>query len=682
MPTAELQLARTLDSLSVAELTAMLQLRKTRINQATTIELASHLLKPDTLKFALEYITHPMLRAITGSDALHLLQNTETKFLKLLGLLGTSLTNSSVQLEPVRAAALKVLAKLTKANEQTGQTDSDETDDDASDTNVAEILTSLLSGDADESAQIAALNPPNTRDWWTNGFTAVNQATAIMQRCQKSPGKLTKQCTTSMATLRELSESLKSDHTLVAGLLYVMQRSGLLSSSYEQVILAPTTPFDQALLLPQHLDVWMSHDHASRWLLLARAALLQAPQHLLAWLLANCENTSITDETDLAERYLKKYPLHSVENRNLLRNAITLLNHLGLVYKNRITATAQQIICGNFEAALQQLHSVFPPVQDQIIIQPDLSIIAPYPLHGECESLLWACAQTEQIGVATTFIINRATLNNALQQGYTIAGIRNILRKHSLTGLPQPLEYMLNSFGEYSRTVYLRQARNENNKFTEITVPNAEVARSILANHELASLHLRLAEPLPKLTSLTLEEMARGGGRTGKDSADPAAQNEEVVLLSPLDATHVHSIFTAAHYSFMAKPGEIDSFPCPADQTKNPAKPTKKLPTVWAEIDISALHHSAYLGSYAASLELATNLKNETQTSRLERLLEHAINSSLSVRIEVENMREKRSFVLQPRALANGRLRAIDLEQEVERTLPLSAITKYEMVTE
>lgn len=66
----------------------------------------------------------------------------------------------------------------------------------------------------------------------------------------------------------------------------------------------------------------------------------------------------------------------------------------------------------------------------------------------------------------------------------------------------------------------------------------------------------------------------------------------------------------------------------------------------------------------------------EHERAWLERQLQGAIRERVPVRLTVATSAEPVDVELVPLAVANGRLRARDANRDIERTLPLSAITK------
>ena len=76
-------------------------------------------------------------------------------------------------------------------------------------------------------------------------------------------------------------------------------------------------------------------------------------------------------------------------------------------------------------------------------MQPDLSLIVPGPLPPEDEAALSAIVEIEQLGPAASLRLSTASLARAARRGSEPAAVRALLERLSLTGIPQPLEYLL-----------------------------------------------------------------------------------------------------------------------------------------------------------------------------------------------------------------------------------------------
>jgi hypothetical protein len=84
-----------------------------------------------------------------------------------------------------------------------------------------------------------------------------------------------------------------------------------------------------------------------------------------------------------------------------------------------------------------------PDRVDHILLQADLTAIAPGPLQPDVAADFSALADIESRGGATVFRFSRETLLQAMSLGWSADEIVETLRTRSRTPVPQPLEYMV-----------------------------------------------------------------------------------------------------------------------------------------------------------------------------------------------------------------------------------------------
>lgn len=91
-------------------------------------------------------------------------------------------------------------------------------------------------------------------------------------------------------------------------------------------------------------------------------------------------------------------------------------------------------------AALQRM---LPAEVDRIFLQNDLSAIAPGPLEPALDVRLRGIAVRESAAQASTYRFTAESISHALAIGETAPTILEFLGEISLTGIPQPLEYLI-----------------------------------------------------------------------------------------------------------------------------------------------------------------------------------------------------------------------------------------------
>ena len=89
------------------------------------------------------------------------------------------------------------------------------------------------------------------------------------------------------------------------------------------------------------------------------------------------------------------------------------------------------------------LVAALPEPVSEVIVQADLTILAPGPLVPELAADFASIADVESAGAATTYRVSETSLRRALDSGRTAAGIRDLLARTSVTPVPQSLDYLI-----------------------------------------------------------------------------------------------------------------------------------------------------------------------------------------------------------------------------------------------
>ncbi|WP_314038544.1 helicase-associated domain-containing protein [Dietzia sp. CH92] len=89
------------------------------------------------------------------------------------------------------------------------------------------------------------------------------------------------------------------------------------------------------------------------------------------------------------------------------------------------------------------LTAALPDPVSEVIVQADLTILAPGPLTPDLAAEFALLADVESAGAATTYRVTETSLRRALDAGRTAAGIRDLLARTSVTPVPQSLDYLI-----------------------------------------------------------------------------------------------------------------------------------------------------------------------------------------------------------------------------------------------
>ncbi|XRQ11234.1 helicase-associated domain-containing protein [Actinomadura welshii] len=114
---------------------------------------------------------------------------------------------------------------------------------------------------------------------------------------------------------------------------------------------------------------------------------------------------------------------------------------LGITGFGALAPFARDLLAGDDPEPRLEKH--LPAPVDEIVIQADLTAIAPGPLVTDLARELALAADVESTGGATVYRFTPESVRRALDAGRTAADVTALLARHSATPLPQPLRYLI-----------------------------------------------------------------------------------------------------------------------------------------------------------------------------------------------------------------------------------------------
>jgi hypothetical protein len=308
---------------------------------------------------------------------------------------------------------------------------------------------------------------------------------------------------------------------------------------------------------------------------------------------------------------------------------------LGITANHAPSTPGTALITVGQDEAGQAMAGLFPAEIDKVYLQHDLSIVSTGPLVPSVDSRLRTFADVESRALASTYRVSEASINRALATGETADSIRSFLQTIALTGIPQPLEYLITGaaarFGSLrvGRVVQPTTAANEQGAQTYITAEEPSMLSAVLVDSGLQSLGLSRVAPMRAVSRF----------------------DESVVFWSLSEARYPVAAEDAEGRIVLLDRRRV------ARAASAPGEST-------AQAIVRKLRMTGETTS------------EETGQAWLERQIDTAIRGKLGLTVTVA-MPDGSSIDLQlePASLAGGRLRARDRRSDLERTLPLSSIT-------
>lgn len=268
------------------------------------------------------------------------------------------------------------------------------------------------------------------------------------------------------------------------------------------------------------------------------------------------------------------------------------------------------------------LRDALPAEIDRIYLQADLTAVAPGPLAPRLDLRLRRIARRESRAQASTYRFTAESIGAGLTDGESAQSIRAFLRELSLTGIPQPLDYVIETTASRHGSITVR---------SDAASPNTIV--------ESSDAHL--------LDLVVIDQALRPVGLVRHGD----------VLVSRVGRDHLFWALADARYPVVA----LDEHGAPESLRRRTAAQT-------ASAAPAGDVYARLIGSLRAS-------GGDGDAAWLERELEQAVRTKSIIVVTAQiSAAETRTFTLEATGLGGGRLRGRDRGADVERTLPISTI--------
>lgn len=179
--------------------------------------------------------------------------------------------------------------------------------------------------------------------------------------------------------------------------------------------------------------------------------------------------------------------------------AVTEAGALGLTGLDAAASYAAPFLEGDVAAAADALAPLLPRAVDHLLVQADLTAVAPGPLTPELARTVHLLADVESRGGATVYRFTPTSLRRALDAGWSAAEIHDFLARTSRTPVPQPLTYLVDDVVRTFGTLRVGHAE------AFLRADDAQALTELLHHPQAASLGLRRLAPTVLISSLPLD---------------------------------------------------------------------------------------------------------------------------------------------------------------------------------
>ncbi|RLP77456.1 hypothetical protein D9V32_03135 [Mycetocola tolaasinivorans] len=401
--------------------------------------------------------------------------------------------------------------------------------------------------------------------------------------------------------LRRLGTELGLEPEAVPAIVTLARDAGLIARTIEGWV--PT----------DHGEHWLGLGTATRWVRLATAWADGFPPGL---------ERIITAEAPLGDQLAAGYPAATDALSEAFTERRVSGELLGLLDGDYLTDPARLLLTDP-DLLEESVTAAFPAPITGVYLQHDLSIILPGTLAPHIERTLRGFADLEARAEASTYRLSDASIIRGLSAGTTGEEILSFLTDISLTGIPQPVRYLVSRGSERFGSLVIRPHDGQ----TILRVTEPPLLDQMLVDRNLSALALR-----------------RDDIQTAHSRFDP-----DVVFWALTDARYPVVAHTIS--------GEV----------RRPRRRVAPVP-VPAEVD----YHPLIEVLTSSAREAPTDTDAAWMTRRLSSALR--AKESLQVTVTVPG-RGDFTFTLEPTGISGGRLRGLDKAADTERTFPISSIT-------
>lgn len=410
---------------------------------------------------------------------------------------------------------------------------------------------------------------------------------------------------------KRLANAMGVDLGQVPGLLDIAARAGLIA-------------LDGAQWLPTATSSdWLVDSSGERWALLAAAWVDRLPSDIRN-ILRHSAHGIWGERLDDVAHWL--FPAGGDWMRGRVAVFTRDAELLGITAHQTPSTPGIALLSAGPDAAAPAMAALFPPEVHRVYLQHDLSVVAPGPLAPPIDARLRTLADVESRALASSYRVSAASLQRAMALGETESSLREFLSAVSLSGIPQPLDYLLTEASARHGLIRVGEIAETGHGYVRSS--DYTLLRALLVDHTVGALGL-----------------VRDGAQ----------------LVSRFDRDVTFWTLSDARYPVAAENADGSVVVVPRQ------RPSAGRGILAPDRTVTLID-KLRLGSSADP--------DVTGKAWLSRQIDVAIRAKLVLTVTVLLPDGSTAdYQLEPASIAGGRLRARDRKADIERTLPLASIT-------
>ncbi len=322
---------------------------------------------------------------------------------------------------------------------------------------------------------------------------------------------------------------------------------------------------------------------------------------------------------------------------------------LGVVGLGGLSSHGRALLDPGPEAAAATLAPLMPAPVDHVLLQADLTAVAPGPLEQRLAHELATVAHVESRGGATVYRFTEASVRHAFDVGWSAHEVHDVIARAARTDVPQPLRYLVDDVARTHGTVRLGVAESF------VRSDDEAALAALAADPRSLGLGLRRIAPTVLVSPLPADELLPLLREAG---------------LSPVVESADGVVQVARREAHRARQGLVDA--------RVPSGATAARVVSRASATAAAIR----AGDRAAAVRPPARGDRQTPASALAVLREAAEREATVVIGYVDDDGTIHDRVVDPVAADGGRLRAYDHRSDRTRAFAVHRIKSVREVTE
>ena len=317
---------------------------------------------------------------------------------------------------------------------------------------------------------------------------------------------------------------------------------------------------------------------------------------------------------------------------------------LGLTGRGALSSYARELLGGGAPAAVAKaLGALLPEPLDHVLVQPDLTVVAPGPLQRDLARELALVADVESTGGATVYRVSEGSVRRALDAGRSASELHALFADRSRTPVPQGLTYLVDDVARRHGRLRVGMATSY------LRCDDEALLAEVLAGRRAEPLRLRRLAPTVATSPLPVEDVLRVLRAAGYAPAAEAADGALLVARADVRRTPLRQ----------RAPRYAAAVPLPEEQSM---------------LAVTALR-AGDLAARANRRAPVTSSRPGTTSDTLAFLQEAAREGRQVWLGYVDAQGRATSRVIEPRTVEGGWVAAFDHLRQEDRTFALHRIT-------